>query len=83
MSCQDLHMQGVRVDVLLTAAHMLQAAGAEKQFQQLLEQAETAPRGEVAAVCDQLQQIVAELRPADALLSQAGAASLCCCMSCC
>lgn len=56
-------------------AFRVQAAGVDKQFQELLEQAESAPLDHVPAVCEKLRSLVAELRPADALLSQAGTRS--------
>ena len=63
VSCSSLHV------------FCVQAAGVDKQFQGLLEQAESAPMDEVPSVCEQLRSLVAELRPADALLSQAGTRS--------
>lgn len=49
-----------------------QDAGVKKEFHSLLEKAETVEGSELEAVCEQLQQTVGDLHPADAVLSQAG-----------
>jgi len=59
-------------------AQPLQSAGKQKEFDGLLEKAEAAPAGELEAVCQQLQQLVGELSPVDAVLSQAGTFQIVC-----
>jgi phosphoglucan,water dikinase len=54
----------------------LQESGKSKEYQALLQQAETAPveGGQLDGVCEQLQALVGGLKPANAILKEAGKA---------
>jgi len=50
----------------------IQEANVEKDYEQLLEKAETADAEEVATICQQLQDLVSQLRPDASVLASAG-----------
>lgn len=49
----------------------------EKDYEQLLEKAETADAEEVATICQQLQDLVSQLRPDASVLASAGSTTFC------